>query len=244
MSFLDPFAFQARSFRGKKFVTPCSLPTSIPQCFPLTCNLCYAFEHNSDSCLQYVRLRTEIKSSVETTISSMEHMIGNIFNQFSELVQTHNEWNFNEEEHIFEDTPLKASCKEVIVEVPSASLELVGPISHDSLESVFTLFTCSPPSLPFYYSVVKPNDDWMITGLNNDLGPENMGIEWLKERVNEFDRYLGTYGGYNLLIGPYYFHLEDILMSVVMPSLLDRAASTRWCYSKSGSSPTRTRLTY
>ena len=63
-------------------------------------------------------------------------MMGNILNQFLELVQTQSECNFDKEEHMFEEAHLMDSCEEVIVEVSLTSLELIGPLSHTSLELV------------------------------------------------------------------------------------------------------------
>ena len=50
MFLFDSYVFLARSiYEGKrKFVTPCSIPTSIAQCITPTYDLCYAFDHNSD----------------------------------------------------------------------------------------------------------------------------------------------------------------------------------------------------
>ena len=75
MSFPNQCAFYGRSFYEKKFVTPYSLSTSIPQCAPPSCDLCYALNHNSDSNSQYVQLRAKSKSTIETAFSSMEHMM-------------------------------------------------------------------------------------------------------------------------------------------------------------------------
>ena len=82
-----------------------------------TCNLFYAFVHNSDSCPRYIRLKVEIENSIEMTFNSMEHMMCIAFNQFSELVQKQNKYNFGVEEQMFEETPLGESCEEVIGEV-------------------------------------------------------------------------------------------------------------------------------
>jgi len=52
MSFSYPCAFHAKSFYEEKFVASSSPFT--PKYIPPMCDLCYAFDHNSDSCPQYV----------------------------------------------------------------------------------------------------------------------------------------------------------------------------------------------
>jgi len=75
-----------------------SPPTFIPECVPPMCNLCTAFVHNSNSCLQYVRLKVEIENSIKSTFNSIECMMGEMFHQFLEVKQ--NWYNFYEEEHM------------------------------------------------------------------------------------------------------------------------------------------------
>ena len=87
--------------------------------------------------------------------------MGNTFNQFSKLVQTQNECNFDKEEHMFEETDLRELCKEVIVEGLPTRLKLIGPVSHASLELVPSPFTCSPSSLSLKHSLVKLMDDYV-----------------------------------------------------------------------------------
>ena len=101
MSFSNPCAFHAGSVYEEKFVTPCFTPDSIP-----TCNLCYVVNHNFDSCPRYVRLKAEIETIIETAFNSMEHMMGEMFNQLLRLGKKRNECDFDGEEHMSEDTPL------------------------------------------------------------------------------------------------------------------------------------------
>ena len=65
MSFFDLYAIHAKSFYEEKFVTSYAPPIFIPECVPLACDLCYSFDHNSDSCPHYVRLKGEIENRIK-----------------------------------------------------------------------------------------------------------------------------------------------------------------------------------
>ena len=130
ISFPNLCAFHATSFYDEKFMTSNVPPIIIPKSVPYMCDLCCASDHYSDSCPQYVWLRHEIENSIENAFNSMEHMMGNIFNQFLELVRTQNEYNFDEEAHMFEETHWWESCTKIIVEASPISLELIGPVPH------------------------------------------------------------------------------------------------------------------
>jgi len=88
MSFSDSCAFHAKSFYEEKFVTSYAPPTFLPECVPLMCNLCHAFDHNSDLCPHYVRLKVKIDNSIKIAFYSMDHTIGE---KISKLVQKRNQ---------------------------------------------------------------------------------------------------------------------------------------------------------
>jgi len=46
----------------------------------------HTFDHDSDLCLQHARLKANIENNIEMTFNSMEHIMDNMFNLFSELV--------------------------------------------------------------------------------------------------------------------------------------------------------------
>jgi len=56
-------------------VTYYASATFIPECVPLTCGLCYAFNHNYNSRPHYVRLKVEIENTIKIAFNLMEHMI-------------------------------------------------------------------------------------------------------------------------------------------------------------------------
>jgi len=59
-------------------------PTFTPECISLTCDLWYAFNHNSDSYLHCVWLKTEIENTIEIAFNSMEHMMDEKFQNWFE----------------------------------------------------------------------------------------------------------------------------------------------------------------
>ena len=140
----------------------------------------------------------------------MQHMMGNMFNQFSEFIQTHNECNFDEEKKIFKENPLGESCKEVIKKVSPTSLELICPISYHPLQLVHVLFTRSPLSISVQCSSVKPIGDYVITNPNDDLGHVKSEKEHLR-------------GGSMSLIGP------QVTMKVLIPLLTLTTSTQRIC---------------
>jgi len=103
---------------------------------------------------------------------------------------------------MFQETHLRKSREEVIVEVSQTSVELIAPISHTSLELFHAPFTC-PPTSPFLEcSVVKPMDNYVITNPTYDLGLVDIEKEQLEGNVDEFDRSLGNHRGCNPSIDP------------------------------------------
>jgi len=58
----------------------------------------------------------------------------------------------------------------------------------------------------------------VITDPNDVSGLRNIGKERPERRVNELDRSLGDYRGYNRSIGSYYFYLDNISKSIVLSS--------------------------
>ena len=54
MYFSEPCVLHARSLYEEKIVTSYASPTFLPECVSLKCDLCYAFNDNSDSCPNYV----------------------------------------------------------------------------------------------------------------------------------------------------------------------------------------------
>jgi len=125
--FSNPCTFHVRTFYEEKFVTPYTPPTFIFECVPFTCDLYYAFDHNSDSRPHYVQLKAEIKNSIKIVFNSMEHMMGK---KISGLVQKQNKCKSNEDEHTFDKSPLKESYEEGVIEVSSLTLERIDPIIH------------------------------------------------------------------------------------------------------------------
>jgi len=143
MSFSDPCVFHARSFYEENFVISYAPSAFIPECVPLMCDLCYAFDHNSDSCFDYIRLKAKVENSIKIVFNSMEHRIGE---KISKLVQKQHQCNSDEDEHTFEEYPLGESCEKAVIEVSSPNLELIDPVSYTSLELVPSHVSCSPPS--------------------------------------------------------------------------------------------------
>jgi len=78
---------------------------------------------------------------------------------------------------MFEETHLRESCTNVIVELSPTSLELINPISHTLLELVFTPFISSPPSPSLESSLLKNVEKNMMINLNDDLGLVDIEIE-------------------------------------------------------------------
>ena len=176
MSFYYPCAFHARSFYEQKFVissSPC-----IPEYVLPMCDLCQTFDNNSNSCPQYVRLKVEIENSIKSAFNSIKHMMGE---KNSELVQKQNQYNSNEDEHTFKESPLGESCEKVVTMVSSPAPELIDPIAHISCESIPIPFICSLPSPALEYSLMKPIDDYVITDPNDDIGLVDIEYNQLEE---------------------------------------------------------------
>ena len=210
MSFYYPCAFHARSFYEQKFVissSPC-----IPEYVLPMCDLCQTFDNNSNSCPQYVRLKVEIKNSIKSAFNSMKHMMGE---KNSELVQKQNQYNSNEDEHTFKESPLGESCEEVVIEASSPSPNLIHLVSYSSLVLVPARFSCSTPSHSLEFSLVKPVEEYVITDLNDDIGLVDIENNRLDERVNEFHRSLGNYKQFNSLTNSYWLCLEDMPKKVI-----------------------------
>ena len=81
---------------------------------------------------------------MKIAFNSMEYMRGE---KIPELVQKQNQYDSNEDEHMFKESSLAESYEEVLIKVSSPSLELIDPVTHTSIELV--LARISFATLPF-----------------------------------------------------------------------------------------------
>ena len=87
--FLIHVPFMLDHFMKKNLWLPMLLPFLFLN-MSLLHDLCYTFDHNSNSCPQYIKFKVKIENNIKSAFNSMEHMMAR---KFSELVQIENSIN-------------------------------------------------------------------------------------------------------------------------------------------------------